>query len=1209
MARYQRVNANMPNTQLRSDIISDLNALTSGDLAAGATKLFQTIGYQSTRFVPDTDDDSPDAFLKRVSNVTDTQSEQEFRNQVSAVKLLFQVTDSEIQAASSAQGGMFENVAGEADANVTQSFFFAVAELKGNSYPRGVYARVAREINKRLPIATVVLMRNANKDVSLAFVDRRPHKRDANRAVLGNVALLREIETRDPHRAHLDILSGLELNARLEWMANNGKSNDFAGLLAAWLDVLNTEELNKRFYRGLFKWYQRATEVARFPKTDEPVEEQVIRLITRLMFVWFIKEKRFVANELFNEHQVSQMLKDYDAQGGDSYYRCILQNLFFGTLNTPVVDRKFAIDAGDKADDTNASGFSYKFVNEIEQVEDLRESFHNSPFVNGGLFDCLDEYGDNGEAVKVIDCFSDNPEHSGQMSIPNRLFFDDDGIVTHFKEFKFTVEESTPLEQEVALDPELLGNVFESLLAAYVPETSKSKEASKQAKTGSYYTPRKVVDYMVDEALKESLLARISDDLAARDNLEDTILDLFDYGNTEQPFGHADVETLVRAIAETKILDPAVGSGAFPMAALHKLTLALRKLDPTNELWQSHQRNLALERTQEAFDEESQADRDEMLDEISQIFETYRDSDYGRKLFLIQNCIFGVDIQPIAVQISKLRFFISLAIEQRVDSNEENHGIRALPNLETRFVIADTLLPLHEPEQMTLGDSETISDKLQTLMANRERHFREYMPAEKDALRRTDDSLRRDLAAHLRQRGMPATDADQLAAWDPFNHSSVAQWFNAKYMFNVQDGFDVVIGNPPYARLQSAGGLLANRYEPVGYKTFSREGDIYQLFQELSLDLASSATGVAALITSNSWMRSRYGDGTRKVLGAKERGLSLIELGRGVFPNVIVDTNILFVTNSHEARDRNRAVDVERSNTNSFPPTDQDWGLLGRTDGQSWSPMSSQDTKILRSMLESGKQLKDWEVGIFRGFTTGLNAAFVIPDDIRRELIDNDNRASEIIKPVLRGRDIHRFQANQTQWLIASHNGYDQRERISIDDFPSVKSFLDEFGGKLIRRLDQGSTAYNMRDCTYYGQFSKERLFWKELSDSGSFTFESREMYCVNSAFIMTGESLKYHCGVLNSSIVAWYKRHISLNTGMGLSRWVKFVMDRIPVPEASEGDRQAIAGIVDEILTTKAKRADADTSELEAQIDGIVYDLYGLTASQVEVVEDAMRR
>jgi len=1193
----------MSSTKLADQITANVRALASGDLAEGATKLFRTLGYESTRLVPGGDDDSPAAFLERLqANVNDTQSEQEFRKEVSSVKLLFQVTDSEIQTAASAQGDIFDSMSDASDTNITQSFFFAVAELKGKTYPRGVYARVAREINKRLPLATVVLMRNESKDVSLAFVDRREHRRQPGRAVLGNVALLREIDTKEPHRAHLDILSELALDDRLAWIANNAKGSDFAGLLAAWLDVLNTEELNKRFYRGLYEWYQRAMKVAKFPTSDEPVEEQVIRLITRLMFVWFIKEKQFVARELFNEQQVSEMLMDYDAVDGDSYYRCILQNLFFATLNTPVLDRKFTTDVGVKSDDNNASGFRYKYVDEIDQVEELRESFHNSPFVNGGLFDCLDEHDDAGGMMKVVDCFSDGPEHAGLMSIPNRIFFDDKGIITHFNRFKFTVEESTPLEQEVALDPELLGNIFESLLATYVPETKQTQ----QAKTGTYYTPRKVVDYMVDEALKESLMARVQVQLTPRDDLDERILDLFDHGIAQQPFTPAEAGTLVRAIAETKILDPAVGSGAFPMASLHKLTLALRKLDPTNALWRDHQRDLAMERTEEAYDADTQADREEMLQDISEIFETYRDSDYGRKLFLIQSCIFGVDIQPIAVQISKLRFFISLAIEQqRMDKSDENYGIRALPNLETRFVIADTLLPLAQPEQQTLGDSQIISAKLQTLMANRERHFRAYEPAEKDELRRTDDALRRELAAHLRQRGMPVTDADQLASWDPFDHSSVAQWFDSQFMFNITKGFDIVIGNPPYAQLQQQDGLLNKRYGKAGFATHREKGDIYQLFQEKALSLVNFETGVIVLITSNSWMRAESGDLTREFLKSKSQVLKLIELGKGVFANAVVDTNVFIATTTSE-RHQSLAIDIEQTSDGTFPPSSNDWVWLSETDGQSWSPMSSAQEALLNRMIEAGVQLSRWNVEYRRGLTTGLNRAFLIDDATRQTLISTDSRSSELIKPVLRGRDVSKWKSESKMWIIATHGGYGAFEHIDVELYPAIKEHLDQFKDDLIGRRGKYITPYNHARATSWTQFNEPKLFWKELSKGGCFAYEEEELHCVNTVYIMTGDSIKYICGVLNSSALAWYHRVIAANTGEGWPRWLRFVVDRLPVPKATSDDQRAVEALVGRLISATAEGS--GTSELERELDGMVYDLYGLTQSQVEVVEDAIQ-
>ena len=225
-------------------------------------------------------------------------------------------------------------------------------------------------------------------------------------------------------------------------------------------------------------------------------EEHIIRLITRLLFVWFIKEKGLIADALFTETQVSPLLKDYDRDTGDSYYRAVLQNLFFATLNTEIGKRRFS-----KGGNTGHRNFSlYRYKDQLTDPAGLLTLFEQTPFINGGLFDCLDSEEATRDGGYRVDCFSD--EHYRKLSLPNRLFFDDDkGLIPLLKGYKFTVEENTPIEQEVALDPELLGKVFENLLAAYNPETG----ATARKQTGSYYTPRPIVDYMVEEALVAAL--------------------------------------------------------------------------------------------------------------------------------------------------------------------------------------------------------------------------------------------------------------------------------------------------------------------------------------------------------------------------------------------------------------------------------------------------------------------------------------------------------------------------------------------------------------------------------------------------------------------------------------------------------------------------------------------------------------------------------
>ena len=726
--------------------------------------------------------------------------------------------------------------------------------LRGDAYPRSRYAAFTRELNKHFSIPMAVLFRNGAGRVTLAFVHRRPNRNDPTRDVLGNVSLLREIDPSNPHRAHQDILDTLALPARLQWMDAHGQPRNFDGLLAAWLAALDTEELNRRFYRDLFAWFERARDAARFP-ADEPVtlppEEHIIRLITRLLFVWFLKEKGLVAGDLFAEHQAAQLLPDYDRAAGDSYYRAILQNLFFATLNTAIGERGFS-----SARRSSHRVFSrYRYAGQIANRDRLTELLARTPFVNGGLFDCLDTEQSTRDGGYRVDCFSD--VHYRKLSIPNRLFFGDDhnpGLIDLFDRYKFTVEENTPAEQEVALDPELLGKVFENLLAAVNPETS----LTARKETGSYYTPRPVVDYMVDEALAGAL----SQKSGAKIEPIRCLLDYDDaFADADTLFDAAERERIIRAIAGLKALDPAVGSGAFPMGILHKLTLALRRLDPDNRTWESIQREQARQRARDAFDVDDQAARDAELNAISAIFERYRDSDYGRKLYLIQNCIYGVDIQPIAVQIAKLRFFISLAIEQEPNDNAaDNYGIRPLPNLETRFVAADTLLPLQRPAQRSLGQTDAVTNLEREIAANRERHFHAVTRNAKLDCRQRDDALRRQLAQELQAAGFPAASAGQIAAWEPFDQNAgAADWFDADYMFGVPDGFDIVIANPPYVRQEE---ITPKAYKDALLQAYSDaavgRSDLYCYFYARALQLLRDG-GIHVFVCSNSWLDVGFG--------------------------------------------------------------------------------------------------------------------------------------------------------------------------------------------------------------------------------------------------------------------------------------------------------------------------------------------------------------
>ena len=858
-----------------NEIQTALADMTQGDFVDAGRRLLVTLGYSSERTL-ELSGEVDDFIREFPANNEETKSKESFRERTESVRIVFQFTDSEI---AEAQPSLLER--GDFDKGNSRSFMFIAVELSGKSYPRGAYVELTREINKRLLVPTVVLFRTADDLFSVSFVHRRQHKRDRTRDVLGSVSLIREINTSKPHRAHLDILSKLALSDRLSWMDDHRRQHNFDGLLDAWLDALDTEELNRNFYKQLFSWFERAVREAKFPANQVRTlraEEHVIRLITRLLFVWFIKEKGLIAPELFIEEQIGPLLRDYNGKNGDSYYRAVLQNLFFATLNSEIGHRGFS-----KGNSTTYRVFSrYRYKAEIAHPDKLLALFSKTPFINGGLFDCLDSEKGSLEGGYRIDCFTDNVnDHEREdykiLSIPNRLFFDNQGLVSLFDRFQFTVEENTPTEKEVALDPELLGKVFENLLAAYNPETSKNA----RRQTGSYYTPREVVDYMVDEALVASLAQKCAPTNGKTGIWRNRLLDLLDYEvdyehDTSVWFDDAEKKQLVRAIANLKLIDPAVGSGAFPMGALHKLTLVLRRIDPQNTYWESLQKDFAKQRVSDAIDTDDKMERDVELKEISDTFEKYRDSDFGRKLYLIQNSIFGVDIQPIACQIARLRFFISLAIEQDPSGEvEDNYGIKPLPNLETRFVAADTLLALETSgTQMDLTPPEVT--KLQAeLNANRERHFHATTRKRKKECRDRDEDLRAGLADVLKKVvGLPAADVANISGWDPYDQNVHAAWFDAEYMFGVYNGFDIVIGNPPYYQVKK--GTYSAVQFPYSEGRDKGKQNLYKLFVEQSFNLCKNE-GVATLIVQSSLMCDLSSAATRQLLLTRTRLRHIIE--------------------------------------------------------------------------------------------------------------------------------------------------------------------------------------------------------------------------------------------------------------------------------------------------------------------------------------------
>ena len=869
----------MHETPLKIDIQRTLNNFADGNLAENATHLLNVLGYESQRTLSRSSN-TLEAFLEDFDSHKRMNREKALLHEWQTADFLFQLTVDEIEQQTQETIAFHEN--GGVDDTIYYSYLFLAVKLKGDTYSRTALANITREINKLYAMPALLIFQHGHA-LTFAIISRRPSQRDADRDVLEKVTLIKDIDVVNPHRAHLDILAELSLDALYH---QHGFTN-FLELHQAWQKTLDTSELNRRFFKEIADWYFWAVSQVTFPpdkggqggSTDAGDDETlrnatcIIRLITRLIFVWFLKEKNLVPNALFNEADISELLTSLDAEDS-TYYKAVLQNLFFATLNqemnTPekLDTRKFR---GEGQQHYNITSL-YRYKRYFRDPDAALHLFESIPFLNGGLFECLDKPApDDAKTILRVDGFSDRDDNP--LHVPNELFFSEPqavnlnavydtknsrytvrGLIHILNRYKFTIAENTPIEEEVALDPELLGQVFENLLAAYNPET----DTTARKQTGSFYTPREVVNYMADESLIAHLknildAAGFPPDKGGR-GVTSKLRHLLAYNDEPHQFTNAETEQLINAIDTLKILDPACGSGAFPMGILHKLVFLLSKLDPRNAQWRQRQ----IDRVQGAiaasekiddsiFRESAINELEREIDNINEAFER-NELDYGRKLYLIENSIYGVDIQPIATQIAKLRFFISLIVEQKIDDTRENRGVRPLPNLETKFVAANTLLDVEKPIQLSFRNPE-IDSKEQALEEVCRRHFTARTLRTKDRYRQQD--------------GFPSMMTEKIAAWDPYNQNAAADFFDPEWMFGITDGFDVVIGNPPYVRQEKIKTLKPTLKKR--YTCYTGAADLYVYFYERGLQLLNT-NGIHTFICSNSWLDVNYGAPLQKYL-------------------------------------------------------------------------------------------------------------------------------------------------------------------------------------------------------------------------------------------------------------------------------------------------------------------------------------------------------
>lgn len=771
------------------------------------------------------------------------------------------------------------------DSSKYQALMVFGIKLKSQDLTRTDIAKITRAFNRRVVDKPVVLLSQYGSLLSFSTADRSNFvnaKKQGEK--VGKISMLKDIDIESIHPGHRQILWEMKVNPLTV--------DTFEGLYKQWQKVFSVSLLNENFYNELFNWYLWATKMVKFPKPshDEIDEEShasisVIRLLTRLIFIWFIKEKKLIPKEIFNRNFISKLLKGFDPSSSSDgkYYKAVLQNLFFASLNTEMNkdapgSRRFLVETKSTTSysDDYQNQLVYRYKELFKNENEALQLFENIPFLNGGLFECLD-YTETIKGKNVenrYDGFSSQPKK--QAFVPDVLFFGENpdldlsgdfendkkrkhtkvrGIIEILNSYKFTITENTPLEEEIALDPELLGRVFENLLASYNPET----KTTARKKTGSFYTPREIVGYMVDESLKTYLLQNLllqpnsfaemgkvqtnafgNEAKKGQSTIQEELIEntehrklyaekldnLFDYSQDTNPFDEERTSVLISAISECKILDPACGSGAFPMGILHRIIYLLGKLDPNNKKWKEVQLNkaekdlkLAKKMTDEEIRDKAIESAELRIEYIKLSFsDNHHKLDYTRKLFLIQHCIYGVDIQQIAIQISKLRFFISLIVEQRVDDNKPNRNVLSMPNLETKFVAANTLIELDKPTNQMDFTADAVETKEKELSEIRQKIFFTRKYKDKKKLKEAEKKKREELKIALVDSGFGEATATQMASWNPFDPIHSAPFFDNETMFGFNDGFNIIIGNPPYISYYSNTGSKLTAKERVYFQ-------------------------------------------------------------------------------------------------------------------------------------------------------------------------------------------------------------------------------------------------------------------------------------------------------------------------------------------------------------------------------------------------------
>lgn len=932
------------------------------------------------------------------------------------------------------------------------------------------------------------------------------------------------------------------------------------------------EVVNKEFYKEISQAFTKLIsgqlKLPSVPDKSQILSEFAVRLIGRVIFCWFLREKKGPDGTAL---MPKELLSLEAIEKNPDYYHKVLEPIFFEVLNQPAKSRKDLF-----------YGKPYSHI----------------PYLNGGLF-----------SPHKPDDFYERKNGDLQSRFHNTLVIPDSWFVELFETletYNFTIDENTSFDEELSIDPEMLGRIFENLLAEINPETGESARKS----TGSYYTPRVIVDYMVDE----SLLLYLKQQTGVEENKLRAIISYDLTDDNQYPLDDSEKQKVIDALEKIKILDPACGSGAFPIGALQKMVFILQQVDPEGQLW---------------FKKQIQHTSPEIRRVLEREF-THKNFDYIRKLGVIRENIYGIDIQPIATEISRLRCFLTLVVDERIDDSLENRGIEPLPNLDFKFVTANSLVALPSSgKQVQFGlfeDSEGISE----LKEIRDMFFN-ASGSEREMLKLQFVQSQNKMFQKLINEGLRghADLTTKLTSWDPFSHKA-SDWFDPEWMFGIKDGFDVVIANPPYIEFKK---LSPEAKKSISnYLSAKGKYDIYVVFIEFASNMLKTK-GVLTFINPTTFMQKDFGQEIRKFIKTNLNIVSILDFNdfqvfsdatnyTGVFIfQKIINDNYVFdyhhYSNSKKKIDYQEFVQSLQKNSSAHFKKYIEVSNI-ELKNRRWLFKDDTMQKLLHKIEKNSVSLYQISESIFQGIASGKDEVFYV----RQDEIHRSNLENEILHPLVKGKDI---KAYSIEWS-GTYVVYPYNEDSSVipeehlkAKYPKIYQYLLKNKDKLSGRgyFDSSTKLwYELWNQRQNENFKKLRIVVPEISDNNNFALTNEFFGNTKTYHIILKENKieNYHyiLGLLNSKLIDFYYKNNSTPHAGGFFAYKTQFLKSIPIKYSSDDESKAIIETVKKILSL-TENSDYLTDipkqnqvkEYRRHIDIIVNRLYDLDHEEIQKIED----